>query len=42
MKVAVLFALALISGLAANQTAPADVSAGATLFQRSCASCHNV
>jgi len=43
MRVVVLFALVLISaGLTAHQTAPPDVAAGATLFQRSCASCHNV
>ena len=42
MRVVVLFALALITvGLAADQ-APPDVAAGATLFQRGCASCHNV
>ena len=37
------FAVALVwVGLAANQGAPPDVAAGATLFQRSCASCHSV
>ena len=43
MRVVVFLAVALISGgLAANQGAPPDAVAGATLFQRSCASCHNV
>ena len=43
MRVVVLFAFALISvGLTAQQAAPPDVAAGATLFQRSCASCHSV